>query len=75
MELKRKSVKFLFYVDGLLIVPYGIETNRRDKVICLIDGLLIVPYGIETMVYYSKDSTISLLIVPYGIETRMYRYY
>ena len=55
--------------DGLLIVPYGIETKiysvlRRNGI-----NLLIVPYGIETSENAFRLFHPELLIVPYGIET------
>ena len=34
--------------DGLLIVPYGIETGYYCSCKCCSWCLLIVPYGIET---------------------------
>ena len=47
MELKHIFSKALFQLHQLLIVPYGIETQKplQNKP-CRI--LLIVPYGIET---------------------------
>ena len=53
----------------LLIVPYGIETQKNWKGYCCLE-LLIVPYGIETWVKATRRMIrIRLLIVPYGIET------
>ena len=58
----------------LLIVPYGIETEKLADLFSLC-RLLIVPYGIETheqiFVFFS---CIKLLIVPYGIETVLQRH-
>ena len=55
-------------MEGLLIVPYGIETVYTT---CQTWGrsLLIVPYGIETQQRHQERRGHSLLIVPYGIET------
>ena len=47
MELKLKKNIREYKVDGLLIVPYGIETYKYVKYDSF-GGLLIVPYGIET---------------------------
>ena len=69
MELKRIRRYRIPRPDGLLIVPYGIETakamgTRTEK------NLLIVPYGIETVEpVFGMDRLQKLLIVPYGIET------
>ena len=72
MELKHGRYRAVGPPQGLLIVPYGIETiylvNRL-----FFDYLLIVPYGIETFNNISLRSQITLLIVPYGIETRQKR--
>ena len=51
MELKQEGKELVEQTRELLIVPYGIETQKptgqqQDA------GLLIVPYGIET----KKDS-------------------
>ena len=47
MELKQNVERLVKLVEGLLIVPYGIET-----IFCVLLKetlrLLIVPYGIET---------------------------
>ena len=48
MELKpftfMKALSFLL----LLIVPYGIETEKVNEYTLSVNVLLIVPYGIET---------------------------
>ncbi len=48
MELKRKLGSASILVEGLLIVPYGIETAEIDIITVCPHSLLIVPYGIET---------------------------
>ena len=48
MELKPINVAYTGGIDGLLIVPYGIETKARNTAQEL-NTLLIVPYGIETI--------------------------
>ena len=47
MELKRVKIRIEYTFVGLLIVPYGIETQITTMHTRLI-VLLIVPYGIET---------------------------
>ena len=48
MELKHDIEKLASRdMTGLLIVPYGIETNYMDSAEAQA-ALLIVPYGIET---------------------------
>ena len=47
MELKRDCDSVQHVVDFLLIVPYGIETDRNNIYVFSL-FLLIVPYGIET---------------------------
>ena len=69
MELKQLTDPNSTFTPTLLIVPYGIETNRLR---CRIyrTKLLIVPYGIETQSCIDILVLINtLLIVPYGIET------
>ena len=48
MELKHSVGNALYKLNTLLIVPYGIETNRCAIFCNLVNYLLIVPYGIET---------------------------
>ena len=48
MELKQVYKRILDKEEGLLIVPYGIETIRTETDISNLAKLLIVPYGIET---------------------------
>ena len=69
MELKRACQSPETIFQGLLIVPYGIETVELQTE-CARNELLIVPYGIETFLripYHFR--AFLLLIVPYGIET------
>ena len=69
MELKLINRSRNGYTVGLLIVPYGIETQNAEDV-SNVARLLIVPYGIETSDYTMQCYITTLLIVPYGIETR-----
>ena len=49
MELKLVELKFsMFSLHTLLIVPYGIETEKVNEYTLSVNVLLIVPYGIET---------------------------
>ena len=68
MELKRRFIGNQSHAQGLLIVPYGIETKVNHANL-LVTCLLIVPYGIETNIIFCGVHFSSLLIVPYGIET------
>ena len=47
MELKHIRLIIICKSHGLLIVPYGIETQMHGRAL-LNEALLIVPYGIET---------------------------
>ena len=48
MELKQEIELVMEQTRKLLIVPYGIETLKKDSIEA--GGLLlIVPYGIETL--------------------------
>ena len=47
MELKLKLPILMTAENWLLIVPYGIETQRKNE-LQKAEKLLIVPYGIET---------------------------
>ena len=47
MELKHGCKYIRRVKEGVLIVPYGIETWKISKVLTL-PGVLIVPYGFET---------------------------
>ena len=48
MELKPLNDLHKPALDGLLIVPYGIETWEQMEAQKELAKLLIVPYGIET---------------------------
>ena len=48
MELKQTGVTLRILGQGVLIVPYGIETFRYHATAFAISLVLIVPYGIET---------------------------
>ena len=55
--------------EKVLIVPYGIETEKRYPEEAA-RQVLIVPYGIETPSQERRGSPhAEVLIVPYGIET------
>ena len=69
MELKLVYRYGLHDHNGLLIVPYGIETKYSISGIVKRFNLLIVPYGIETAARIFQLCRDDLLIVPYGIET------
>ena len=69
MELKLVELNHLVNLRILLIVPYGIETDKSSGTGILSRLLLIVPYGIETCVVARFGLSFFLLIVPYGIET------
>ena len=56
-------------MDRVLIVPYGIETDKKTTSKNHL-SVLIVPYGIETLSLFSEMIAFSVLIVPYGIETQ-----
>ena len=56
--------------EGLLIIPYGIETFPFTFSSNTPAKLLIVPYGIETNRAKRLYGENPLLIVPYGIETK-----
>ena len=47
MELKQGIPVYEARIDGLLIVPYGIETGYDSETFFNPASLLIVPYGIE----------------------------
>ena len=49
MELKQVAAMYKLFRYGLLIVPYGIETNFGCQAVFRLRPLLIVPYGIETL--------------------------
>ena len=68
MELKHLPSFLILNLEGLLIVPYGIETRLNLKAPERL-FLLIVPYGIETAKRRRNAGGVPLLIVPYGIET------
>ena len=73
MELKLRSKIGKNIKTKLLIVPYGIETNRTEqRTICV--WLLIVPYGVETSIWMEfVPNSILLLIVPYELLTPLER--
>ena len=48
MELKQQLSMKSVGLGKLLIVPYGIETERFQAMDVFLSSLLIVPYGIET---------------------------
>ena len=70
MELKLLTSFAYSKYFFVLIVPYGIET---DKPLLLwgLRSVLIVPYGIETRKRQGCGTHASVLIVPYGIETKV----
>ena len=49
MELKHIQMTASTNQANLLIVPYGIETKQKVRVLLIVFRLLIVPYGIETI--------------------------
>ena len=51
MELKQDCYVAKLDLQGLLIVPYGIETEVHQARTRQLHSLLIVPYGIETTVF------------------------
>ena len=48
MELKLELCDMAVIIYFLLIVPYGIETEKVNEYTLSVNVLLIVPYGIET---------------------------
>ena len=70
MELKQSRSGTISSANGVLIVPYGIETRKgftgSDEY-----RVLIVPYGIETTSMLMRLKSMKVLIVPYGIETNV----